>query len=231
MNTLAVIPARGGSKSIPGKNIKVVGGKPLIGWAIIAALKAQEIHRVIVSTDSREIAEVARQFGGEVPFLRPAEIAQDDTPGIEPVLHAVEWCSQNEGYEPDFVMVLQPTSPFRTAEDIDEAVNLAEREKADSVISVTPVTHHPNWMQVIDDEGRLRDFVEGGSTVNKRQDMSPVYELNGAIYLIKREILLKKKTFFVDNTFPYIMPVEKSIDIDTPWEMHLAELLFEDETR
>ena len=228
MKVLAIIPARGGSKGVPGKNIKVVGGKPLIGWTIISALEAEGIDRVMVSTDSEEIAEVARDYSVEIPFLRPGEISRDDTPGIEPILHAVRWCSQEEGYKPDYVICLQPTSPFRTTEDIEKAIRFAFDRDADSVVSVTPVDHHPNWMQVIDDEVRLNDFIEGGYEVIKRQDMEPVYALNGAIYLIRRDLLLSRKTFFVTDTFAYIMPPERSLDIDTPWDMHLANLIFED---
>jgi N-acylneuraminate cytidylyltransferase/CMP-N,N'-diacetyllegionaminic acid synthase len=228
MITLAVIPARTGSKAIPKKNIRVVGGKPLIGWTIEAALEARGIDRVLVSTDSHEIAEVARSLGAEVPFLRPEEISQDDTPGIEPIIHAVLWCKNQEAYEPDYVMCLQPTSPFRTSEDIDKAINLAKEKNADSIISVVKVDKHPNWMQVIDSDGKLRDFITGGSSVQKRQDMEPVYALNGAIYLIRRDILMSKMTFFVEDTYAYIMPPERSIDIDTSWEMHLANVLFQD---
>ena len=130
MITLAVIPARAGSKTIPGKNIKVIAGKPMIGWTITAALEAQGLDRVIVSTDSAVIAETALTFGAEVPFLRPEEIAQDDTPGIEPILHAVRWLDQQEGYKPDFVMYLQPTSPLRTSLDIDAVINLAREKDA-----------------------------------------------------------------------------------------------------
>jgi N-acylneuraminate cytidylyltransferase/CMP-N,N'-diacetyllegionaminic acid synthase len=228
MKILAIIPARSGSKGIPDKNIKVVGGKPLIAWTILEAIAARWVDRVIVSTDSPTIAETARAFGAETPFLRPAVLAQDDTPGIEPFLHAAKWLKDNEAYEPDYLLCLQPTSPFRTAEDIDGAIELAMKKKAESVISVTLAEHHPNWMQEIDEEGKLKDYIEGGSSVNTRQDMTPVFALNGAIYLTRLQTLLKQKTFFVENTFAYIMPPERSIDIDTPWEMYLAELIFKD---
>jgi CMP-N,N'-diacetyllegionaminic acid synthase len=228
MKILAVIPARGGSQGIPDKNIKVVGGKPLIAWTILAAKAAKGVDRVILSTDSPKIAETARSFGAETPFLRPAALAQDDTPGIEPILHAARWLKDHEAYEPDYLLYLQPTSPFRTAEDIDGAIDLAKEKGAESVISVTPVQHHPNWMQVINQEGKLDDYVEGGSLVNARQDMAPVYALNGAIYLTRLQTVLEQKTFFVKDTYAYIMPPKRSIDIDTPWDMHLAELIFKD---
>ena len=184
MKVLAVIPARGGSKAIPDKNIKTLGGKPLIAWTISAALEAGGVDRVIVSTDSQRIAETARAYGAQVPFLRPADLAQDDTPGIAPILHAAQWCLENESYEPDYVLCLQPTSPFRSSGDIDMAIALAQEKEAESVVSVTPVEHHPNWMQLVDEQGKLVDFIQGGSAVNKRQDMPPVYALNGAIYLV-----------------------------------------------
>jgi CMP-N,N'-diacetyllegionaminic acid synthase len=228
MKTLAIVPARGGSKSIPNKNIKIVAGKPLIAWTILEALASQNVARLIVSTDSPKILRVAREYGAEVPFLRPGELAQDDTPGIAPILHAVRWLQQNEGYEPDYVLCLQPTSPFRTTKDIDSAIAMGKEKEADAVISVTPVKHHPNWMKHLDNAGKLVDYVPRGHTVTKRQDLSPLYALNGAIYLIRFQVFLQQGTFFVDNAFGYVMPPERSLDIDTPWDMYLAELIFKE---
>jgi CMP-N,N'-diacetyllegionaminic acid synthase len=228
MKTLAIVPARGGSKSIPDKNIKIVAGKPLIAWTILETLASPNIDRLIVSTDSPKISQVALEYGAEAPFLRPVELAQDDTPGIAPIVHAARWLHQNEGYEPDYVLCLQPTSPFRTAEDIDGAIALAQEKEADSVISVTLVKHHPNWMKHLDETGKLVDYVPRGHTVTKRQDLSPLYALNGAIYLIRFQLLLQQGTFFVDNTYGYIMPPERSLDIDTPWDLYLAELIFKE---
>jgi CMP-N,N'-diacetyllegionaminic acid synthase len=222
---LGIIPARSGSKSIPRKNIVVLAGKPLIAHTIQAALDAKHTDRVIVSTDSQEIADVARLFGAEVPFLRPPELAQDDTPGIEPILHAVRWLSDNDDYHPDYVMVLQPTSPLRTAEDIKAAVQLAQKQHADSVVSVCPVRQHPYWMKRITDDGRLVDFLSLDRTYAARQDLPPVYALNGAIYLIRREILLERQTFYTEHTYAYVMPLERSVDIDTEIDFKLAELL------
>ena len=132
---LGLIPARGGSKALPHKNIRQFAGKPLIAWTIETALACPMLDRTIVSTDDPEIADVSRHWGAEVPFLRPAELARDDTPGIEPVLHAVRWLGENEGYRPDYVMVLQPTSPLRTTEDIEAAIQLARDRQADGVVS------------------------------------------------------------------------------------------------
>ncbi len=229
MKTLAIIPARGGSKGIPDKNIKPLGGKPLIAWTIEAALSARSVDRIIVSTDSPEITMIAKNYGAEVPFRRPEAIARDDTPGIKPILHATYWLNDHEGYQPDFVVCLQPTSPFRTADDIDQACDLARLKIADSVVSITLLGHNPNWMQIMDGQGKLKDFTSGGTSVGSRQEMEPVYELNGAIYLIRTEILLDKETFFVKDTYGYVMPRERSLDIDTPWDFYLAELIVKDQ--
>lgn len=228
---VGVIPARSSSKSIPRKNIAMVAGKPLIAHTIQAALDAKLIDRVIVSTDSQEIADMARSFGAEVPFLRPPELAQDDTPGIEPIIHAARWLNNNDDYHPDYVMVLQPTSPLRTAEDIEAAVQLAQKQQADSVVSVCPVHQHPYWMKRITDDGRLVDFLSLGTDYTRRQDLPPVYALNGAIYLVRCEVLLEHKTFYTDHTYAYVMPPERSLDIDTLQDLYLAGLILKEKMK
>lgn len=224
MNILAIIPARGGSKSIPTKNIRPVAGKPLIAWTIQAALASHHSPRVIVSTDHEQIAETARCFGAEVPFLRPAELAQDDTPGIAPILHAAQWLAEQENYHPDFVMCLQPTSPLRVTEDIDQAIDLLLAKAADAVVSVTPADHHPYWMKRLDPSGRLGDFAPHPPTI-RRQDLPAAYALNGAIYVARCEVLLGYKTWYTDKTYGYVMPPERSIDVDSQWDMYLADLI------
>ena len=228
---LAIIPARGGSKSIPHKNIVLVAGKPLVAWTVQTALACPLLDRVIVSTDDPEIAGVARHYGAEVPFLRPSELAQDDTPGVEPILHAVRWSDENEGYRPDYVMVLQPPSPLRTREDIEAAMQLARERQADGVVSVCSVHQHPYWMKRITEDGWLTDFLPLDSAYTCRQDLPPVYALNGAIYLARREVLLERQTFYTDRTYGYIMPPERSLDIDTPWDLHLADLILKERMR
>lgn len=228
MKTLAIIPARGGSKSIPSKNITLVGGKPLLDWTVSAARAALSIDRVIVSTDSPAIAEVARAYGAEVPFLRPAELAQDDTPGIAPILHAAQWLKERQSYVPDYVMCLQPTSPLRTFEDIEAVLQMARERQAEAVISVTPVDQHPRWMKTISEDGILHDYATSASPVTRRQDLPPVYALNGAIYLIRFDLLMQNQSLYADQTLAYIMPAERSLDIDTPWELYLADLVLKD---
>lgn len=222
---LAIIPARGGSKGIPNKNIALVGGQPLIHWTIAAARAAASIQRVVVTTDSPLIAEIARQCGAETPFLRPPELAQDETPGLDPILHAVRWLAEHEGYKPPWVMCLQPTSPLRSAEDIEAAVELAQRKQADAVVSVAPLGHHPCWIKRVDEEGRLREFISSDQPSARRQDAPPAYVLNGAIYLARRDVLLERETWYTERTYAYVMPPERSLDVDTPWDLYLADLI------
>jgi CMP-N,N'-diacetyllegionaminic acid synthase len=224
----AIIPARGGSKGIPGKNLRPAGGKPLIAWTVESALAATLLDRVIVSTESSGIAEVARRCGAETPFMRPAYLAQDDTPGVAPVLHAMRWLADNEEYRPEMIMLLQPTSPLRIAEDIDRAIDLAVEKSADAVVSVTPVKEHPYWMKQRDAEGRIVDFIKLDRPIERRQDLTELYVVNGAIYLARYEVLTEQKTFETSNTFGLVMPLERSVDIDAPWDLYLADLILKD---
>ncbi|MGB0383249.1 MAG: cytidylyltransferase domain-containing protein [Ardenticatenaceae bacterium] len=228
---VGIITARGGSKSIPRKNVKLLAGKPLIAWTIEAALQSDGLNRVIVSTDDQEIAQVARQWGAEVPFMRPAELAQDETPSIFAILHTVNWLDKFESYQPDFVMCLQPTSPLRTAQDIDAVIELTLQKKVDSVVSVTPVDHHPYWVKKVDDNGRIHDFVTLNQPISRRQDLPAVYGLNGSIYLAHREVLLERKGWYTEQTLGYIMPPKCSFDIDTPWDFYLVDLILKDRAK
>jgi len=228
MKTVAIIPARSGSKGIINKNITLVGERPLIYWTIEEAKSSGIIDRVIVTTDSPEIADVAMQSGAEVPFLRPAKLAQDDTPGITPILHAIEWLATYDNYYPGMVMMLQPTSPLRQSDDIINAVQLANEHNADAVVSATTTSQHPYWMKTINDSGYMEDYIEQTQPVIRRQDLPPVFALNGAIYLAKRDIILSQKTWYTEKTYAYIMPPERSLDIDTPWDLYLADLILRD---
>lgn len=222
---LALIPARGGSKGVPNKNIAPVGGRPLIAWSILAAQQARSVDRVVVSTDSPAIAAVARAWGAEVPFLRPAELARDDTPGIAPALHALRWLEEHEGRLPDALLYLQPTSPLRSAVDIDGAVALLEERAADAIVSGTPAAQHPYWVKRLDAEGRIQSFLEGALAATRRQDLPPAYALNGAIYLCRSTVLLARESWYTERTHMYVMPESRSLDVDSHWELHLADLL------
>lgn len=225
---LCLIPARGGSKSIPGKNLANLAGRPLIVHTISAALAASTIERVVVSTDSPEIAKVAHAHGAQVPFMRPTFLAQDETAGIESIIHAVEWLADNEGYKPEWIACLQPTSPLRRAEDIDEAMRLALKMGVDAVVSITPTWHHPYHMHSIDKQGILRDYQKFDRIYSRRQDLPTLYAQNGAVFLIRRNILLDQQTLFPKRTYGYVMPAERSLDIDTPWDFYLARLILAD---
>lgn len=219
MKTLALIPARGGSKGIPRKNIRLLEGRPLIGWTIEAALASNYIDSVVVSTDDDEIARISRDLGAQVPFMRPKELAQDNTPGMDPVLHALDQLPQF-----DHIMLLQPTSPLRTTDDIDGCIELALRHKANAVVSICEPAHSPFWMVQLGKDNRISKFIEKTNAV-RRQELPLVYSLNGALYFASTTWLKKTKTFISDETIGYVMPQEKSIDIDTPLDWKMAELL------
>lgn len=222
---LALITARGGSKGIPRKNIVPLAGKPLIAWTIEAARKSPSVDRVVVSTDDPGIAEIARQCGAETPFLRPAELARDDSSHIDTVIHGVRWLGEQQGYTPDYVLLLQPTSPLRTSDDIDAAVALAIAKRADAVVSVCLSPAHPYLMRRVEADGKLREYEPRPSGYLRRQVLPPVYVENGAIYLADREALLRDRSWYSNNTYAYIMPAERSIDVDTMWDLKLAAWL------
>jgi CMP-N,N'-diacetyllegionaminic acid synthase len=219
MTVLALIPARGGSKGVPRKNVRNLGGKPLIAWTIEAAQQARSVSRIVVSTEDSEIAAIARLYGAEVPFIRPIGLAKDETPGIDVVFHALE----NLGYFDD-VLLLQPTSPLRTSQDIDEIFDLRRRTHAPSAVSVSAALHPPQWIYRIDDTGHLRSLLDEPAPA-RRQVADKVYVLNGALYCARLDWLLTQRGFISDEAVAYVMPTERSIDIDTPLDWLLAECL------
>jgi len=221
---VALITARGGSKSLPRKNVQLLGGKPLITWTIRAALDSAIFARVIVSTDDEEIARISRQYGADVPFLRPTELARDDSPHIIAGKHALNWLRNSAQLYPEYVMLLQPTSPFRTVGDIIAAKNLAEVHNAIAVVSVVEAKPHPSKTYRLTSDGTLADFVPTTLAYRRRQDLPPAFADNGAIYLNRSDSLLRDGTFIPPGTIPYVMPAERSIDIDTPWDLVLANL-------
>ena len=226
---VAVIPARGGSKGIAQKNLSSLLGVPLIAYTIKAALKAQTLDKVIVSTDDEQIKTVSQDCGAEVPFLRPSHLATDTAPGISVLQHAIIYLAEHEGYLTDIVVCLQPTSPLRSGEDIDAAVNLCLDSGADSVVSLCQAKHHPYWMKKIVD-GRVHPLMnENENHYTRRQDLPPVYQLNGALYVTRTNVLLEENRVLGKYTAPYIMPPERSIDIDTPNDLRVAETLLKEE--
>ena len=219
LSTLAIIPARAGSKGILGKNKALICGKPLISWTIAAAKAARSLDEIVVSTDDEEIADIAVSMGVNVPFLRPTELAQDDTPGIEPVLHALSLM-------PDFdsAVLLQPTSPLRNPDDIDAIIDLARARRATSVVSVCETKEPIQWNFTIQADGSLKPLFDGDS-IQRRQDAQTTYTLNGALYYFELPWFLKGKKFLDDKTRGFLMPPERSIDIDTDFDWLVAEFL------
>jgi CMP-N,N'-diacetyllegionaminic acid synthase len=224
LRIIAVIPARGGSKGIPGKNVRGLVGKPLIAYTVEAALESKTLKRVVVSTDDAKIAEVAKSYGAEVPFLRPAELAKDDTPGLLVIQHAVKYMEEDEGHKLDVVVVLQPTSPLRSERYIDEAVEKLLRTGADSVITVCKVRHHPFWSFTVKGE-RLYPFSEKGITISRRQDLPEIYAVNGAVYAVRRDVLFEQNSVFGRDTRAILMLHEESVDIDDYFDLFVAEMM------
>ena len=225
LQILGIIPARGGSKGIPRKNIAPLADKPMIAWTIEVALSSPSLSRVLVTTDDQQIRDLALALGSEAPFLRPAELANDDTPSIDVVLHVVEWLAAHENYRPDYLMLLQPTSPLRTVDDIEGAIRLANDRRCDSVVSVAEAVTHPYWMKRIASDGTLENFIAIDTKFTRRQDLPPAFGLNGAIYLVRTNSLLAERTFYPGNTLPYVMPRERSLDIDSQWDLFLVDLV------
>lgn len=228
---LALITARGGSKGLPGKNIRTLAGKPMIAWSIEAARASGVVDRVVVSTDDAEIARVARDWGAEVPFLRPAELAGDNAAHVPVVLHALDWLAGHDGYRPELVLLLQPTSPLRTAVDIRDAVSLYRKNRPQAVVGVCEPSHHPWLIKTEDEEGWLKDFVVKPAGYLPRQKLPNVYAVNGALYLISVEALRELETFTPPHTLPLVMPAERSVDIDTEHDLRLAEFLLREHER
>jgi len=223
MTLLALIPARGGSKGVPRKNIRQFCGKPLLQWSIDAALATSCVDQVIVSTDDPEIAEVAKAGGAEVPFLRPAELSTDTTPGIAPVLHALDQLPQVSE-----VLLLQPTSPLRTSDDIEAIVSLWQQAGRVSAVSLTPSSKHPAWMYSLSQDQRQRlEPLLRLDGAHSRQQLPLVYIINGALYMASRSFLLREQAFIGEDTVGYVMPAERSVDIDTPMDWQWAEFLME----
>ena len=222
---LAIIRARGGSVALPWKNIRPLGGKPLIAYTIEAARQSKIFNRVIVSTDQKEIADISAFYGAAIPFMRPKELSTNETKSIDVVFHALQWLEQNEKYVPEIITLLQPTSPFRDAQTIIDAYELFKKEHAARLVSLKESGEHYYWMYSLC-EDRIRS-VSGKYHHGRRQDFSKVYTLNGAIYMGKSNILVKEKSYLGHDTVGFVMPRSKSIDIDDMFDFFIAETMLE----
>jgi CMP-N,N'-diacetyllegionaminic acid synthase len=224
MKILALITARGGSKRLPGKNIKLLGGQPLIAWSIGVAKNIPDICDILVTTDDEGIAGVARSFGALVPWLRPANLANDTASSVDVALHALNWY-ENENGKVDGLLLLQPTSPFRTRETVLRGVTVFRENKGQSVLGVSPAKSHPMWCFSVNDQ-IMQPFMDGGGLHLRSQDLPPAYEVNGAFYLIAPDQLRATSSFYGEGVIPLIMDEPKeSIDIDTEWDFLCAEAL------
>ncbi len=231
MKILAFIPARSGSKRIPKKNIKLLKGKPLISYTIEVAKKSKYINRIVVSTDSEEIADVAKKFDAEVPFLRPSSISKADSTEMEFFNHALDWFIKKENYIPDLIVLLYPTSPFRKAESIDKAIEkMLKYPKADSLRSIRLCSEHPYKMWVIE-KGYLKPFMrEENMNIHtlSYQLLPTVYIQNASIYITKPSTIKNKKSPTGDVIIPFIMDEIESIDINTMLGFQFAEMIIRD---
>lgn len=223
---IAMIPARGGSKGLPGKNIRELCGKPLIAHTIEAALHAEGIDRVIVTTDSQEIADTAKRYGAEVPFLRPAELAGDTSSAVDVYLHAVDYLEAHGEAPIEKFMVLLPTAPLRSAKHIEAALREFGEKKADTLISMKEAETPISWYYERMPDGSVRNLgFDTEKAVANRQSNATYYIPNGAIYILDKKLLREKRTYYSENTVAYLMSAEESVDIDNRIDFMLAEVL------
>jgi CMP-N,N'-diacetyllegionaminic acid synthase len=223
---LAIIPARGGSKGIPNKNIMAICGKPLIAYTIEAGLKSKYIDEIIVSTDSDSIREVATIYGAKIPFLRPEKLSNDSASSIDVVLHAIDFY-KNNNITFDYVVLLQPTSPLRTSKHIDGAIEKLMESSGTSLVSVCQVDQSPILMRNIEND-KLKEVISFEGKNLRRQDLPTFYIFNGALYINSTDMLAHEKKFVCENTIPYVMDKESSVDIDTMLDAKLVELIIKE---
>ena len=225
MRVLGLIPARGGSKGVPRKNIRLLGGTPLIGHTIEVAKQAEHIDRIIVSTEDEEIANVARELGAEVPFMRPPALAQDDTPTLPVVQHAIETLTA-KGERPDAVCVLQATFPFRTAADVDACIEKLRAKDADCVITVHRIPHryNPHWIYVQNDDGTLRLSTGESAPIPRRQSLPAAFRRSGSVYVTRSDVVMEG-SLYGERIVPHETPSEDTCDIDTLEDWKRAEEL------
>lgn len=229
MNIFYLITARGGSKGVPRKNIREIAGLPLIAYKIIAAQKCGYSGRIIVSTDDEEIANVAKKYGAEVPFMRPDYLASDTASSMDVVEHAIGWLDDNDDKKYDYICLLEPSSPFATPQDLHDAIERLIEENADTLLGMKEVEVSKRFIWELDDNGGLSKFYDAiyGDKKVRRQDQNPEYTMNGCMYIAKMEYFRENKIFHSVNSLPYIMPVEKSTEIDDMNQFNYAKYCVE----
>ncbi|MGE0451328.1 MAG: acylneuraminate cytidylyltransferase family protein [Vicinamibacterales bacterium] len=232
LRVLGIVPARGGSKGVPGKNIRPLGGKPLLHYTADAARASIRLSHTILSTDDERIASVGRACGLAVPFLRPADLAADTTPMLPVVRHALEWF-ESRGDRFDAVCLLQPTSPFRRAADIDRCIERLEETGADSVVTVLPVPpeHNPHWVYFESDNGTLRLSTGEAVPIPRRQDLPPAFHREGSVYVSRRASVLERNSLYGGRTVGYLIDPAHSVNIDDEQDWQTAERLLRERER
>ncbi len=222
-NFLAIIPARGGSKRLPKKNTLSFFGKPLVSWTIEASLSSHLISDTIISSDNQEVLEIGKNYGIQT-ITRPTELANDTSPTIDTIIHVLK----NISVTPDYIILLQPTSPLRKTKNIDEAIELLIEKNADAIVSVCETEHSPLWTNTLESNLDMKNFIPNDIKNKRSQDLPISYRLNGAIYICDVNKLLREKTLFLkENIYAYKMNKKCSIDIDDEIDFKLAELLFD----
>ena len=217
-SVLAIIPARGGSKGIQRKNIRDLCGKPLIAWTIDEAKKSKYIDKLILSSEDDEIISIAKKYGCEVPFVRTKNLAEDDTPWIVTVLHAIEML---DNYQ--YIVLLQPTSPLRTVDDIDGCIEYCITRQANACVTICEANHSPYWMYNLGEDKKMLPILQVKDNFYRRQALPTVYQLNGAVYISEKNYLIEKKKFVTDETIGYVMPQNRSVDIDNEMDFKIVE--------
>lgn len=223
---LAIVPARGGSKGVKRKNIRELSGKPLIAWTIEQAVSCKYIDKVIVSTDDNEIANISEKYGAEVPFLRPKDLSLDKSKMVDVVLHALSVINKGSTFY-DLFMLLQPTSPLRTIEDIAKSIESLFELNAKAILGICEVDHHPVLTNTLPENGCMGNFLSKELQNTNRQELPIYYRINGAMYLAYCDYYMKHKSFYSEQTYAYIMPHDRSVDIDSEIDFKLAEFLLE----
>jgi len=225
MRILGLVPARGGSKGIPGKNIKLLGGKPLLAYTAEAALASHALTRVVLSTEDPAIAEVGKKCGLEVPFLRPQQLAEDSSPTLPVIQHALEWFAAN-GEDFEALCLLQPTNPFRSTEDIEKAISLLVEGHADTVLAMrqVPKEYHPGWVYLADESGDLRLANGDAQPTSRRQDLPPAYHRDGSIYLTRTSVIQARQSLYGERIRGF-EPQTPYVNLDTPEDWARAEAI------
>jgi CMP-N-acetylneuraminic acid synthetase len=229
---LTIIPAREGSRRLPEKNKTVLGGMPLIQWTISAALRASCVDEICISTNDMEIVDIAKANNLSVPFIRPEYLSTNSASSYDVVMHCIEWYRKNRNSTFDYILLLQPTTPLRTAEDIDSAWKYMRAKNADNIVSVCETKHHPLWTNTLPSDNSLKDFITPEMTGKRSQDLPTHYRLNGAIYFCRTERLeMEKSLIYQHGSYAFIMDKDRSVDIDDETDLRIAEAFIESTKR